>query len=111
MMTGPSIRRFYYRRPRFATNLRMELMVGAAIFPGVCESINEAGLYGQIGENIPNGINGIVTLYHQGTSCKVQVCLSFMEGRRAGLNFLFSSDQERADIRAFLAMIGMKPSG
>lgn len=110
-MTDASIRHFSYRHPRFATGIRMDIVVDGSVVLGLCESISESGLRGVVGDDLPCGAEGIVSLYDKDYKCSLRAVISFREKEQVGLKFLFRSKQEQALIRSFLLNMRRAPLG
>ena len=107
-MSDVSVRHFSYRHPRYPTRLRMDVVFGETIVLGICETISEAGLSALVGDDLPSGVEGWATLYHQDQGYRIRCTLSFKEKESVGLTFLFTSEEERSRMRSLIERVRLR---
>ncbi len=104
------MRRFLYRQPRFKTNLTMDFILDDAVLLGVCRSISESGVGGELSHPVQVGAAGLLTLYHGDQSVQVQAVVEALEDDGTRMSFRFASPQERDLLRKFIhALPGAPP--
>jgi len=99
------MRRFLYRRPRYATDVRMDFIIEDTVTLGVCESISESGLRGTLSHPVPGGVTGLLNLYFGERNYQVNAQIQSLHGRQARIRFCFSSNQERAELFEFMKLV------
>ena len=102
------MRDFLYRFPRFRTECRMDLIFGDAVVPGICQDISESGLRGTFASPVPEGTEGLLTLYfdkagEQGYQVHARVYTA--RNDEARVRFRYRSGQERLGLQELLKQL------
>lgn len=100
--SNAKMRSFLYRHPRFATNVRMDFIVGENVLLGVCHSLSESGLRGTFSHPVPPGAEGFLTLYHEQERFQIKAAVDSIYEDEARVSFRFETNEERDALRRFM---------
>jgi len=103
------MRRFLYRQPRVKTNLSMDFILGDTVILGFCRSISESGVFGTLSNPIPVGTVGILTLYFQEQSVKVQAVIETPLAEEARIRFVGTDPRQQEAVRRFIKLLTGPP--
>jgi hypothetical protein len=103
------VREFGFRSPRFKTNFNFSVEITATRerHEALCTDISEDGLAAELLLKIPPKTEVTMWLLFPGgtTPVQIQASVEYRRERLHGFNFLYSTLDERAQVKAFIQMI------
>ena len=104
-----SVRPFGFRAPRASSNFSflVEVTSSGKQLQAVCTDISEDGLAADMAEPLEPKTNLIIRMLLPGGTVPVQIpgSVEYSQGRRCGLTFLYSSPEDREQVRIFVQSI------
>lgn len=104
-----SVRPFGFRAPRVSTNFSflVEVPSTGKQLQAVCTDISEDGLAAELPEPLDPKTNLIIRMLLPGGTVPLQIpgSVEYSQDRRCGLTFLYSSPEERDQVRIFVQSI------
>jgi len=104
------VREFGFRAPRFKTNFNFSIEISATRerHEALCSNISEDGLAAELLLKLPPKTEVTMWLLFPGGITPVQIkgVVEYRRERVHGFNFLYSTLDERAQVKAFIQMIG-----
>lgn len=100
---------FAYRAPRVAASLAVEFVTEIGVLAGCTRDISEKGLSADFGEPVLPGTVGRVRFRTGRCLLDLEARVTHAEGFLVGLEFRFSSEQERLFLRAILQVLSRSP--
>lgn len=103
------VREFGFRYPRFKTNFNFSLEITATRerHEALCTNISEDGLAAELLLKIPPKTEVTMWLLFPGgvTPVQIRASVEYRRERMHGFNFLYSTMDERAQVKAFIQFI------
>ena len=103
------VREFGFRAPRFKTNFNFSLEIAATRerHEALCTNLSEDGLAAELLLKLPTKTEVTMWLLFPGGTTPVQIkaVVEYRRERMHGFNFLYSTMDERAQVKAFIQMI------
>ncbi len=103
------VRAFGFRSPRFPVNFNfsLEVLPSGERLEAVCTDISEDGLAADLLQKLSVATQVTMWLLFPGSSIPVRIKASveYRHDRRHGFNFLYSSHDERAQVRAYVQSV------
>ncbi len=103
------MRRFLYRQPRIKTSLSMDFILGDTVILGICRSISESGVGGTLSNPVPVGTEGVLTIYFQEQSVKVDAVIESPQAEEARIRFIAADPKQREAVRRFMKLLTAPP--
>jgi hypothetical protein len=103
------VRAFGFRAPRFKTNFNFSLEITATRerHEALCTNLSEDGLAAELLLKLPTKTEVTMWLLFPGGTTPVQIkaVVEYRRERLHGFNFLYSTIDEREQVKAFIQMI------
>jgi len=103
------VREFGFRAPRFKTNFNFSIEITATRerHEALCSNISEDGLAAELLLKLPTKTEVTMWLLFPGGTTPVQIkaVVEYRRERMHGFNFLYSTMDEREQVRAFIQML------
>jgi hypothetical protein len=103
------VRDFGFRAPRFKTNFNFSIEISATRerHEALCSNISEDGLAAELLLKLPAKTEVTMWLLFPGGTTPVQIkaVVEYRRERMHGFNFLYSTMDEREQVRAFIQML------
>jgi len=103
------VREFGFRAPRFKTNFNFSIEISATRerHEALCSNISEDGLAAELLLKLPAKTEVMMWLLFPGGTTPVQIkaVVEYRRERIHGFNFLYSTMDERAQVKAFIQML------
>jgi PilZ domain len=104
-----AVRSFGFRAPRVSTNFSfvLEVIATGERYEAVCTDISEDGLAAQVPEPLAPKTRVTMRMLLPGSTVPLQILgsIEYSQDKRCGLNFLYSSPDERKEVQAFIQSI------
>ncbi len=100
---------FNYRLPRVAVELPIEFCAGDSTISGRTKNISDTGVLVSFNEPVFTGKTGFVRFRIGSCAFEMQAVVTHIELFEAGLNFTFSSEQERVFMRTLVRFVSKLP--
>jgi hypothetical protein len=104
-----SVRRFGFRAPRVSINFSflLEVIATGERHEAVCTDISEDGLAAELLEPLAPKTQVTMRMLLPGGTIPLQIqgSVEYSQDRRCGLNFLYSSPEERKQVQLFIQSI------
>ena len=92
---GGSVRKFDYRSPRFAVDLKVRLTIQGPTLIARCIEISREGMRLELGQALPPDALGTVSLQYQDLVLDLNVRVAHVGKTQGGVEFLYRSDAEQ----------------
>jgi hypothetical protein len=104
------MQKFEYRTPRFPVDFPVQFTVGNLTATGRCREISRAGMILELEQPHPVNTRGTVIVSHQDRTIELQVRVAHTGPTHDGLEFLYGSDTERAEMAQMVASLAAWPN-
>ena len=101
-----AIRRFLYRSPRFIADCRMDFLYGDSVALGLCSNLSESGLRGTFSQVVPQGSEGLLTIYQGEQKFEVKAIVETTRENESRVRFEYESAEQHASIADLIKSVG-----